>query len=181
MAAATARPVVDRGARSRGPVLISFVLLLVLGIALFAVTLALRSGRELPDERRAAAVPAPAPAAAPAASSARPVEPPAATTMAEPAVSPAAAAAPAPARPTGYRLVARAIEPTWIRVSTEDGQKVEETIPAGQSREWFSQKPFTLTIGNAGGIQFEINGRPIPRLGPSGTVIPRIVLPTESP
>src|SRR5262249_18728001 len=43
--------------RNRGPVLVSFVLLVVLGIALFAVTLLLQTGRDVPDERRAARVP----------------------------------------------------------------------------------------------------------------------------
>jgi hypothetical protein len=84
-------------------------------------------------------------------------------------------------RPTGYRLVARAVEPTWLRVQTHDGKKSEETIPAGQTREWFSSGPFTLTVGNAGGVRFEVNGRAVPPLGPSGAVIPRIVLPTGSP
>ena len=72
------------------------------------------------------------------------------------------------------------MEPTWIRVRTEDGKTSEETIPAGEVREWFSTGPFTLTIGNAGGVAFELNGRALPPLGASGVVIPRIVLPTES-
>src|SRR5262245_47694040 len=37
-------------ARNRGPVLVSFVLLVVLGVALFAVTLVLQSGRETSEE-----------------------------------------------------------------------------------------------------------------------------------
>ena len=85
----------------------------------------------------------------------------------------------APARPTGYRLVARTIEPTWIRVRTDDGRTMEETIPAGQVREWVSTGPFTLTVGNAGGINLELNGRALPPLGASGVVIPRLVVPTE--
>ncbi len=75
----------------------------------------------------------------------------------------------------------RAVEPTWIRVRTEEGQVTEETIPAGQTREWFSTRPFVLTVGNAGGVKLELNGRAVPPLGPSGVVIPRLVLPTESP
>ena len=84
-------------------------------------------------------------------------------------------------QPTGYRLVARALEPTWMRVRTEEGQITEETIPAGEIREWFSTRPFILTVGNAGGIKLELNGRAVPSLGPSGVVVPRLVLPTESP
>jgi len=87
---------------------------------------------------------------------------------------------PQPPRPPGYRLVARTLEPTWMRVRTEDGKTTEETIPPGQTREWFSTGPFTLTVGNAGGVALELNGRPLPPLGASGVVIPRLVLPTET-
>ena len=44
-------------ARGRGPVLVSFVLLIVLGLALFAVALVLQSGRDV-DDRRADTAPA---------------------------------------------------------------------------------------------------------------------------
>jgi hypothetical protein len=78
-----------------------------------------------------------------------------------------------------YRLVARVSEPTWIRVRTEDGRSTEETIPAGQVREWVSNRPFVLTLGNAGGVTLELNGRTLPPLGPSGAVVSRIVLPPQ--
>ena len=48
-------------------------------------------------------------------------------------------------------------------------------------REWFSTRPFTLTVGNAGGVKLELNGRAVPSLGPRGVVIPRLVLPAEAP
>jgi cytoskeleton protein RodZ len=79
-----------------------------------------------------------------------------------------------------YRLVARTNEATWIRVRTEDGRSSEETVPAGEVREWVSDRPFTLTVGNAGGVSFELNGRALPPLGGKGTVIPRLVLPPEA-
>jgi cytoskeleton protein RodZ len=75
--------------------------------------------------------------------------------------------------------VARTLEPTWMRVRTEDGKTTEEMIPAGQVREWVSPGPFTLTVGNAGGVTLELNGRTLPPLGASGVVIPRLVVPTE--
>lgn len=169
----------DMPPRNRGPVLVSFILLVVLGVALFAVTLALQSGRDTSDGRRGgrAAVPVPPPA-----SQSRPMDAPASTTTPAPAASGVGTAtAPAASRPNGYRLVARALQATWMRVRTEEGRTTEETIPAGQSREWVSARPFTLTVGNAGGVELELNGRAIPPLGPSGVVIPRLVLPAEAP
>ena len=44
-------------------------------------------------------------------------------------------------------------------------------------REWISNEPFVLSIGNAGGVTLELNGRLLPPLGPSGTVIARLVVP----
>ena len=167
--------------RNRGPVLVSFVLLVVLGVALFAVTLALQAGRETSDERRGTrtTMPTPTPSAAPPG---RPADAlPTGVTALPSGSSAGTAGTPAGPQPGGYRLIARAVEPTWIRVRTEEGRTTEETIPAGQMREWFSTRPFTLTVGNAGGIRLELNGRAVPPLGPSGVVIPRVVLPTEAP
>jgi cytoskeleton protein RodZ len=218
-------------ARSRGPVLISFVLLIVLGAVLFAVTVALQSGRG--TGRRASSVsdaparvaPVPAaqvPAVAPTrepvmpaptspdtdtpgaatspTSTARspvpaasppdvpPAEPVAPVPSAPPVTSPPPAAPPpAPAEPrvasptSTYRLTARTTDPTWIRVRTEDGRTTEETIPAGEVREWLSNRPFVLTIGNAGGVTLELNGRPLPSLGPRGQVVRRLVVPPDIP
>ncbi len=181
---------------SRGAVLAGFVMLVILGVALFGVTLWLQPARETPLEGRAAATASdPKP---------EPVPPPAAIAVA-PAPSPsieaprpvAAAEVPVPvaAQPTAtgpvtpplisgvtapYRLVARTSEKTWIRVRTDDGRTSEENIPAGETREWVSNRPFVLSIGNAGGVAFELNGRRVAALGPSGTVIPRLVLPPET-
>jgi cytoskeletal protein RodZ len=171
----TSHATADMPPRTRGPVLVSFILLVVLGVALFAVTLALQSGRETSDDRRGGGTAVPAP---PAASQSRPIDPPASAAPV-PAASGGGTATAAVASPSGYRLVARAIQSTWIRVRTEEGRTTEETIPAGQSREWVSARPFTLTVGNAGGIELELNGRALPPLGPSGVVIPRLVVPTE--
>jgi hypothetical protein len=79
-----------------------------------------------------------------------------------------------------YRLVARTSETTWIRVRTEDGRMSEENVPPGEVREWISNRPFTVSIGNVGGVSFELNGRTVPPLGPKGSVIQRVVLPPEA-
>lgn len=80
-----------------------------------------------------------------------------------------------------YRLVARTSEATWLRVRTEDGRATDEMIPAGEVREWISNRPFVVTIGNAGGIALELNGQKLPPLGGPGAVIMRMVLPPGEP
>jgi cytoskeleton protein RodZ len=212
----------QRDSRARGTVLISFILLVVVGAAFFALTLALQSGREGDGERNAqvalpplpavAEPPAASPAPAPAPADIPAPQPPVATQLAKqsPSVAPSVAApsmppapsapaapsapqapqaaspAPAAATPTArglaspYRLIARTTETTWIRVRTDDGRTSEETIPANEIREWVSNGPFVVTIGNAGGVSLELNGRSIPRLGASGAVITRLVLPSDN-
>jgi hypothetical protein len=80
-----------------------------------------------------------------------------------------------------YRLGARTSEQTWLRVRTEDGRATEETIPAGEVREWISNRPFVLTIGNAAGVALELNGQKLPPLGGRGVVIGQLVLPPTQP
>lgn len=206
-AAPAPAPAAESEPRSRSAVLVSFVLLVILGMALFAVALMTQPAREERVERRTPSLgerpaqpaaptvaspepssPASAPAGAPGLTAAASA-PPAPAGAAVTAEAPRAAAPPPPWLPdmqaaTGgvaspYRLVARVSEPTWIRVRTEDGRSTEETVPAGQIREWVSNRPFVLTLGNAGGVTLELNGRTLPPLGPSGAVISRIVLPPQ--
>jgi len=224
-----ARPVEPR---TRGTLVVSFLLFVILGMALFTVALVIRPGDRLEragtdvrpapsagpvagsgagqpsqddpagarvavPERRGESSTAPRPGSAgPSASpssppparsappSAAPAAAPPATTSAEPA-APRPPALPNIERAIGevtapYRLIARTNEATWIRVRTGDGRSSDETVPAGEIREWVSDRPFVLTVGNAGGVSLELNGRALPPLGPSGAVIQRLVLPPES-
>lgn len=171
-----------RPSRLGGSLAMSVVLLVVLGLALVAVTLWLRSE---PVKRSALPV-APVPAApGPAAGSA----PPAAGGRA--ATASAGAEAPAPAQPpagssartedsrAGQRLLMRAVELTWVRVQLDGGAAVEELLQAGAVREWTASKRFVLTVGNAGGIELELNGQRLAPLGSRGAVVRELILPAE--
>lgn len=193
---ATAGRRVEPGARSRDTVFISFVLLVVFGLALLAVANVLQSARERASAREGVSVGSgPGSATSPGdtvASVTTPVPPEVGPGAPEPQ-PPNVASAPRPASPptsgetavtsggvsTPYRLVARVWEATWVRVRMEDGRSTEETIPAGAVREWISNTPFVLTVGNAGGIALELNGRPLPPLGARGAVISRLVIPPK--
>ena len=188
------------------PLLVSLALFVGLGLALAAVTLALRPTR---DEALPRSVPPRSHAGSAAAYTAEAVVPGplgeartssvATGTTVEPAPprlvpstdQAASAAAPrtpqaalSPSRPStaskvkSYRLVARTSQATRIRVRLDGRRTVEETIPAGAVREWISSRPFELRIVNAGGVTLELNGRVLPPLGARGTTI-HLVLPTE--
>jgi cytoskeleton protein RodZ len=65
-------------------------------------------------------------------------------------------------------------------VQVDDGQVAEELLQAGAVREWTATRRFTLTVGNAGGVEVDFNGKRMPSLGARGAVIQRLVLPQES-
>jgi cytoskeleton protein RodZ len=173
----TSRPSLGARPRRGGPLLVSAILVLALGGSLFALHLGLKGPTR--EKVRAASVSPRAPepvAMAPAA--------PTTPTVASP--SPAPAPAPSPttiageAKPAGsHRLIMRAIEPTWIRVQVDDGPVAEELLQTGAVREWTAARRFVLTVGNAGGLEVDFNGRRIPPLGARGAVIQRLVLPPD--
>jgi len=165
---ATTRAVPSRRA---GPLVVSVILFVALGASLFALRAGLKgSTRQAPPQTTASAPakvdPAPAPTPAPAATA--PVAPgqPVPVPVAEP-------------KPPGQRLVMRAVEPTWIRVQVDEGQVAEELLQAGAVREWTAARRFVLTVGNAGGLELDLNGKRMPSLGAKGAVIQRLVLPQE--
>lgn len=105
----------------------------------------------------------------------------------EKTVGPAAKAIPAvPDRPTSidtpaveYTLRAKTNEMTWMLVTIDGGETRDVLLRAGETWEWSAQKGFVVTIGNAGGVELTLNGRPLPPLGEVGEVIRDLRVPAE--
>ncbi len=152
-------------------VLLGLGLLVLLGLGLLVLNMTVKRA----PQPSVAAVQVEAPKPPPAAQAPGPaVTPPhpAATPVAVPVEKPS----PKSVGPS-QRLVVRAVEPTWIRVQADEGRVAEELLPAGATREWTAEKRFVLTIGNAGGVELELNGKALPPLGTRGAVIQRLELP----
>jgi len=204
-AAQSARaPLGPRNTWASSSLIVGLVLLVLLAAGLLALNLTIRRSPTSSDTAMkidpptvvapppapaapatAPVAPAPAPTATPPQ---QPAPPPVAAPEAPPPASPPSAAAPppgaapapaAPAKPTSgpQHLVIRAVEPTWIRVQTDEGRTAEELLQPGASREWMAQRRFLVTLGNAGGVELTLNGKALPPLGPKGTVIQRLELP----
>jgi cytoskeleton protein RodZ len=157
--------------RRVGPLMVSLVLFIALGASLFALRIGLKSSPHpaptVPGAARGNAESVPSSTPTPVTSApAVPVQP-----------APVPAGEPGPA---GQRLLIRAVEPTWIRVQVDEGQVTEELLQEGAVREWTAARRFVLTVGNAGGLEVDLNGRRIPALGAKGAVIQRLVLPAEA-
>jgi hypothetical protein len=74
----------------------------------------------------------------------------------------------------------RAIDTTWVRVQPDGARPTEETLSPGSVREWRSAGRFHITVGNAGGVELELDGRALPSLGAPGQVVRDATLPVEA-
>lgn len=112
-----------------------------------------------------------------------PPELPPAEAVAEPETHPAERAGPDPAETAGavtapapFTLKAEVTERTWMRISVDGGAPREYIFPPGREPEWQAREGFDLLIGNAGGLELELNGKRIGPFGASGQVV-RLKLP----
>ncbi|MDJ0667732.1 MAG: DUF4115 domain-containing protein [Desulfobacterales bacterium] len=114
------------------------------------------------------AEPAPTPAAeAPAAPKAATPAAPAAPRVA--AVEPASP--PQPSIPKQFQLDIKAIEDTWLKVIIDDQKPEEIMLKSGDSKQIEARNHFNLLIGNAGGVELQLNGSPVEVSGKSGQVV----------
>jgi cytoskeletal protein RodZ len=76
----------------------------------------------------------------------------------------------------GLVLALEALELSWVVVQTDDASPHEALLRPGDRLTWKAQEKFALTIGNAGGIRGELNGKPLAPFGPKGRVVRDIVI-----
>jgi cytoskeleton protein RodZ len=65
---------------------------------------------------------------------------------------------------------------TWIAISVDDQPVKEYLFQPGETFTWKAYKGFDILVGNAGGIDFVLNGTEIGQLGAEGKVV-RVKLP----
>ncbi len=69
-----------------------------------------------------------------------------------------------------------ATELSWVVVQVDLGSPQEALLRPGQKAQWKAQDQFTVTLGNAGGVRAELNGKPQKPFGPSGKVVRDVVI-----
>jgi cytoskeletal protein RodZ len=84
--------------------------------------------------------------------------------------------APAESAALDMVLALEALELSWVVVQTDDASPHEALLRPGDRLTWKAQEKFVLTIGNAGGVRAELNGKPLAPFGPKGKVVRDIVL-----
>jgi len=75
-----------------------------------------------------------------------------------------------------YTLTANVNKQTWIAINIDDSSVKEYLFQPGNTVKWTAEKGFDILVGNAGGIEFFLNGNPVGNLGAEGQVV-RVNLP----
>jgi cytoskeleton protein RodZ len=72
-------------------------------------------------------------------------------------------------------------EETWFKLSSDGTDVVKsEVLPPGTVRRYTASSSMDVSIGNAAGLVFRVNGQPVPSLGRSGQVRSMTITPTTS-
>lgn len=79
-----------------------------------------------------------------------------------------------------HTLRVEATEMTWMLVTIDDGETQDVLLQVGETWVWRAQQGFVVTVGNAGGVALNLDGRPLPPLGDSGQVIRNLRLPDKA-
>lgn len=75
-------------------------------------------------------------------------------------------------------LTADVISLTWVSISIDDQPPKKYLLQPGQTPRWTANKDFNVLVGNAGGIDFFLDGKEVGEIGNEGQVV-RIRLPEE--
>lgn len=73
-------------------------------------------------------------------------------------------------------LKVSAKELTWMQAYVDGKEQQEKLLKPGEEISWKGEEKITLTVGNAGGIDLEVNGKKQEPLGKRGVVVRNIVI-----
>lgn len=68
-------------------------------------------------------------------------------------------------------LHAAATDTVWIQIAVDANPPVDYLFIPGTRRQWKARDRFSVTLGNAGGVQFHLNARDLGALGKRGAVL----------
>jgi cytoskeletal protein RodZ len=160
-AGAASSPVPARGRGRRTPLLLALLALIVLGLAAWVAfryeALGVASG------------PTPAPSVPASTFAPDPVYPP-----------PTTAAALLPADTQSLVLTLNSRQSCWVAVVADGVKVIDRVMNEGEAQTVTAKGEMVLSVGNAGGITFTVNGRPGIPLGREGEVRRNIVITRQS-
>ncbi len=108
------------------------------------------------------------------------VPPPMPSLRVYPPPSSAASAAPAPSEATGLVLALQARQSCWVSVQADGVKVMDRVLAEGESETLQARDEIVLSVGNAGGLAYKLNGKPGVMLGREGEVRRNIVITRQS-
>ena len=76
-------------------------------------------------------------------------------------------------------LVISAAEQSWLMITIDGKEKKDILLQHGEKISLKAEKNFLVTLGNAGGVDIEFNGKKLEPFGPKGRVVSNILLTRE--
>ncbi|MCM8795894.1 MAG: DUF4115 domain-containing protein [Candidatus Omnitrophica bacterium] len=86
---------------------------------------------------------------------------------------------PPQAIPSVIRLSLRAKEDCWVSVKIDGRLVFRNILKKGKFETWQAKERIDFSLGNAGGVDIELNNKVIPPLGRKGQVLKNIVITKE--
>jgi cytoskeletal protein RodZ len=95
-------------------------------------------------------------------------------------IEPKQAASPGrPVAPSIIRLGIRAREDCWVQLKVDGHTVFQNILKRGRYESWQAKQKIDLSLGNAGVVDLEVNGRMISSLGRRGQVLKNILISQE--
>jgi hypothetical protein len=83
---------------------------------------------------------------------------------------------PAPVQPDSLKLEIQTSDSVWISILVDGKTTQEYLFPPNRKRTFAAKDQFSITMGNAGGATFRLNGKEMGSLGRRGSVVRNIVI-----
>lgn len=78
------------------------------------------------------------------------------------------------------KLAVRAKDSAWISIKSDGKTLFKGIFRRGMSETWIAKEKMELSLGDAGAVELEVNGKRIPALGRKGEVIKNIKISKDS-
>jgi len=75
-----------------------------------------------------------------------------------------------------HTLFLEAVEPSWVQVVIDDNETREALLQPNDTVRWRAKEKFLLTLGNAGGVRVQLDGKDLGPFGPTGEVVHKEIL-----
>ena len=73
-------------------------------------------------------------------------------------------------------LTIHAKQNSWLRIKSDGKTVFQNVLQKGSTEVWVAKDKIELAVGNAGGLELQLNGRILPSLGARGQVIKSILI-----